>query len=518
MRPLILALLCLSPAADSFAAAGPDTRRASVPTRPKGATLLADAHDLLISFGVSLAQSPAGLRVLHVRKGSSAAKLGLRPRDTLLTLNGRRVRRTTDAAKALRSWKSETRLSAVVSRIDDKFDDAPPRPDLRGELMVLEMPPLLWPRPESRDAALLTPGEEAIRDAHLEAAREASERPLEALKAPGFKVAAGERVWIRFPKGIAQSVQVGDVLEGETSTSMASDSSLDFIVIPQGSRVWAAVAASSVEGRARVVQLSVFKIALAGGRSYPCAAVLRSIADADRGVQISAGGSLVAAPEDADPFLLNPERNLQIEFREDLLIREREDFYRAGPGLWLRSTASGNGRTFEVSHVIAGRSAHAYGIREGDRVTHIDGRPVYRLGFSEAIRRLYGSVGTNVELKLLSASDKTPRRVKLRRGAGYRNGYGLTLSAGKGGAYVLSVDEESPAYEAGIRRGHRIDAIDGTETPGLGKVKLNALLEPGDGKKLILFKPRDRKARTVGLQAVSYPYRRGIRERLTDFR
>jgi hypothetical protein len=497
----------------SAAPAKPAKRAPRVKSGLSGAA----ANDLLLAFGASVGEEDGGLRLLHVRRGSAADDLGLRDRDTLLTLNGRRVRTPAAAAKALRSWKAETRLSAVVSRLDSRLDDGSGRADLRGELTLIEGKTRYWPRSQKRDAEVLSAEEANRKKRHIAAASEASKRPLKTLKAPGFRVAAGEKVWVRFPNGIPQTVQTGDVVEGQTSAPMASDKTLDFIVVPEGSRVWAQVVSNQFKNGGRVVRLVVFKITLDGGRTYPASGMVRAVSGGGPDIRITPGGSLVAAPDDEDPHLLPPERNLQIEFRRDLIVLEREDFYKAGPGLWLRTVAGSDGRSFEVSHVIRGRSAHAKGVKKGDRVSHIDGRPVHRLGFSGAIRRLYGSAGTNVELKMLGANDRKPRRVKLRRGAGYRRGYGLNLSAGKEGAYVLDVEEESPAYEAGIRRGHRIDSIGGTETAGLGAKKLKALLKIS-GKKSVRFKPRDRKARTEELTPSVYPYARSIRSRLIDVR
>ena len=477
-----------------------------------------EAVDALLAFGMSASKTEGSLRILHIRRGSPAEELGLKPRDTVFTLNGRRTRTPHAAAQALRSWKPTTRLSAVVSRIDSKQDIAKGRADLRGKLIRLESSPRHWPRAIERDAEILGPREAARAQKHIAAAQESTTAPLKTLKAPSFRVATGERVWIRFPNGIPQSIQSGDVIEGETSTAMAADKTLDFLVIPQGSRVWAQVVSSRAKKGARIVRLVVFKIGLNGGKTYPCTAMVKAISGTDSSIQVTSGGSLIAAPDDEDPILLPKKRNLQIEFRKDLVILEPVDYYKSGPGLWIRTVSGSAGKHYEISHVIRGRSAHAAGLKKGDRVTHIDGRPVYRLGFSNSIRRLYGSPGTNVELKTLRASARSSERVRLQRGAGYRKGYGLTLSSGKDGAYVLRIDENSPAYKAGIRRGYRVDSIDETELAGLGKRKIKDLLKSTDTPRKIVFKPRDKKRRTESIRAVAYPYARSIRGRLKDIR
>ncbi len=475
-----------------------------------------DGTDALLAFGASAAKAEGGLRILHIRRGSPAEDLGLKSRDTLLTLNGRRTRTPIAAAQALRSWKPETRLSAVVNRVDSKIDNAQGRADLRGKLLSLESPAQHWPRPVLRDAEQLSLREAARAQSHKTAAREGLKAPLKSLKAPSFRVAAGERIWVHFPKGIPQSVQAGDVVEGETSTAMAADNTLDFLVIPQGSRIWAQVVSSKAKGGARIVTLVVFKIGLDGGKIYPCSAMVRAISGTEPDVMITSGGSLVSAPTDEAELLFPSKRNLQIEFRKDLVIFEPIDFYKSGPGLWLRSAAGSNGPYFEISHIIRGRSAHAAGLEKGDRVTHIGGRPVQRLGFSEAIRLLYGSPGTRVEIKVIRASSRSAERVRLQRGAGYRKGYGLKLSSGKDGAYVLRIDEDSPAYLAGIRRGYRIDSIDGTALAGVGKRTLKQLLKPTDTERTIVFKPRDRRARSESILAVPYPYARSMRGKLKN--
>jgi len=68
----------------------------------------------------------------------------------------------------------------------------------------------------------------------------------------------------------------------------------------------------------------------------------------------------------------------------------------AGIGLVLR----GRGDALVVGMVMPAGGAAAAGVKTGDEVTHVDGKPVAELGFEPAIRAIRGPAGSTVELQL----------------------------------------------------------------------------------------------------------------------
>lgn len=64
-------------------------------------------------------------------------------------------------------------------------------------------------------------------------------------------------------------------------------------------------------------------------------------------------------------------------------------------------TAEDEDGNMEVILVLPGTPAEANGIQKGDVILAIDGKEVRRIGYSDALNRLEGSVGSSVELRLL---------------------------------------------------------------------------------------------------------------------
>ncbi|MFH1723180.1 MAG: PDZ domain-containing protein [Elusimicrobiota bacterium] len=495
-------------------AKAPGEKRAQEPEAPAKAD--SPDRDLHTVAGLCLAPSESGLRVLNVLPRTESYRLGLAAADTLLRLNGRRTGSVADVSRALRSWKPRTRLSAVVSR------RTPPEPsffgpDIGGDIVTLETSLRKPSRPSPRLPSSLTFAERRLKEKHLAEARKAAASPLASLPAPGFQVAKGQEFWIRFPEGVPRTVQPGDVLEGETSTSMASDASLDLIAIPQGSRVWVRVLSVKDDGPALLVRLHPYKIRLEGGHTYPCSAVATDLSGSRSLVQVSPGGTIVAAPLDEDPFLIGPDRNLQARFIEPLTIHEPDTFYLAGPGLWFHTVGSGKTRAFEVTHVIRDRDAHHAGIKKGDRIYYLGDAPAHRLEFSKAIRRLYGPPGTTIEVRVMRAGQSKAKRITLTRGVVYGKGLGLRVEHAKSGTEISHVDPASPADRAGLKAGYELLRIGDKELAGMSGKALRALLEDKDGEKALTYRAPGKPARTLTLSPDRFPVPIRVRSRLKDY-
>ncbi|MCE1225569.1 MAG: S41 family peptidase [Geobacteraceae bacterium] len=78
-------------------------------------------------------------------------------------------------------------------------------------------------------------------------------------------------------------------------------------------------------------------------------------------------------------------------------------------------------------------------------------------------------------------------------------GIGAEIKAVDAGILIVSPIEDSPAFEAGIKPGDVIEAIDGTETVGMEVIKAVRLLRGKAGTSVILRLKRDSVVRTVTL-------------------
>jgi hypothetical protein len=137
------------------------------------------------------------------------------------------------------------------------------------------------------------------------------------------------------------------------------------------------------------------------------------------------GGTLVAAAPLPDAKRRGPEPVLDVDARlrvrllEPLVVDEPPSFWRAGPGLWVRTVEASGRRLFEVTHAISGRSAESAGLKVGDRLDAIGGRSAEKLDFAEAIDRLYGKPGSDVEVSVARGKSQV---LKLKRGMRWTGG------------------------------------------------------------------------------------------------
>ncbi|MDE2489834.1 MAG: hypothetical protein KGM24_03250, partial [Elusimicrobia bacterium] len=229
---------------------------------------------------------------------------------------------------------------------------------------------------------------------------------------------ADESTWARFPDGLPAGLPAGTVVRAETTTGLTTDASLDFLAIPPHSRLWASVAAISDYGAVRTVRLLFYRLQLAGGAVYPIRAVADALAAVPALTRVSAGGTIVAAtpkgPPPKRPMLLDASARLRVRLLDPVDVAEPAAWWRAGPGLWLRTRVRDGRRLFEVSHVIAGRSADAAGLKPGDLLDAVDGRASGRLDFEQALDRLYGPPGSALTVSVLRGGRSA--RVTLTRG------------------------------------------------------------------------------------------------------
>lgn len=440
--------------------------------------------------GLLTEPSGLGLRVSQVSPKSLAESLGLRTGDTLLYFNDRRLESSRDLDEALALGPA--RQSAVALR--------------SGEVVGLKSPSEPLAPPSARTARELAPAERRTQKSLLEEAGRQTPETLKALKTPAFRILGGETLWVAFPKGIPLSISPGDVVEGETASPMTMDSKLDFAAIPEGSRLWAqAVSVQEQEsGAVKVVRLHIHKLQLAGGHAYRCSARLLDSGDGQPLLRISKGGSIVAGPVESSPHLAEPGSSFQIRFLQPLTLNESADFFKAGPGLWLRSSGGGT-RSFEISHVIPKRSADEAGLKEGDRVLSVDGRGADRLSFHEAVGLLYGPSGSSVELQVLRQGASKSESVRLRRGMLYRSGLGMSVRREGDSVFVKKVVPDSPAEKAGIREGDLLPLIGARETGTMGEADLRAALkEDLSGDNSLTVQTPGKPARKVPLQRGSF--------------
>lgn len=364
-------------------------------------------------FGAVLSPSVGGATVEAVVPGSPADDVGLKAEDELAFLNHAPVASQRDAAAAYRTWAGGSRLSAVARR--------------GLGTARLEGSETAWEPKIERDPARLTRFEGDRRDARVLASSAAAAAFV--AKAPPLEVpvAARQSFWMRFPRGIPANASPGDILTGEVTTAVPTGPELDFLALPPRSAVWLKVLDVSSDGDTRQLRLLAFKIKPAGGRAYAVPARLTAVSGDQKLSRVSPGGLLVVAdpvpgPNGKTPrqkHLLDAAARVKVELLAPMPLAEGPKFFRAGPGIWIRTKETPEGRRFEVSHVIPGRSADKAGLKVGQMLVGIGGKPSRDLEFEAALEALYGAPGSNVELKVLKAPDAKPEPLQLKRGISF---------------------------------------------------------------------------------------------------
>lgn len=413
LSPLLAVLIAAAPAsaaaralaarADAQKKAAADPAVAvSTPEAPAAAPLAADTapprdEAALAVFGASLSEDEDGLLACAVWPDGAAAAMGLRPGDRAWYVDRAAARTRAEAAAARRAAPPEERASLIVRRGLETLaltgpETPAPRDFVRGERELSAREKSLAAARSARDVA-------AARDAVVEAA------PL------SWVLRADQAFWVRFPDGLPSGLRAGDEVSAEAATPLTTDDSLDFLAIPPRSRVWARVISASDDGEVRSVRLAFYKMRPAGGRVYPILGAAKKLAGAPADLaRVSSGGALVvAAPlpsangkkRRGKDLLLNEDARLRVRLLDPTVLVEAPAWWRAGPGLWLKTADDANGRRrFQVTHVVPGRSAAAAGLKVGDMIESVAGRSSERLDFEEALDALYGAPGTTVKVSV----------------------------------------------------------------------------------------------------------------------
>jgi S1-C subfamily serine protease len=419
------------------------------------------------ALGASLRPAAGGLSVESAPADGPLAGLGLRPGDLLVDFAGRAAPTPASVRDSVAAWRPGERLWAVVLRdglpvgLETAFHAPDPAP--------------------ARAMDALTPKEEAARESHLEAARATAAKPLSPLSTPVLTVPLGEKLWVRFPQGLPR-LSAGDVVVAETAAPLAADKKLDFLAVPPGSKVWLSALAVHEDGPAHVLRLHAYKLQPAGGRAYPFSASLTAAAGSGDFARVTPGGSLVTVPGETSKSVLGPAWSLQLKLLSALALHEPEDTYRAGPGLWVKEVSEGGTRAFQLTRVSEGRSASRAGLKPGDRVYSVGGDSSARLGFADALGKLYGEPGSEVSLRVTRKGESRSETLKLTRGVAWRRGYGLRLRREGEAILAQAPAEGSPAAKAGVKEGMRLLRVGDTDASGLDRSALKTLLEGDDSE------------------------------------
>ena len=406
---LILAATCaLRASAASVKAARPaakrpahkSPRKAPVKASPKAAAAPArpaatsDALDEIPLFGLgaALIMRDDTLAVSSVRPGSRAEQAGLKAEDRLLSVGGP-VSSIEKAAAALRAWTPGTRLSLTVRR----------GLEIRS-LETAEVPPA---RDYTRGGSDLSEHEKALAAERSAQAVSDGRAVVRAVGPLTVAARADQGLWTRFSKGLPAGLKKGDELTAEAATGLTVDATLDFLAVPPGSKLRARVVDAVDTGETRTVRLAFYAIDLNGGGTYTTLGSPTAVSGDQRMARVTAGGTLVAAAPLPDAKrrapepVLDADARLRVRLLEPLVIDEPPSYWRSGPGLWVKTVEDSGRRLFEITHAIAGRSADAAGLKVGERLDAIGGRSTEKMDFAEAIDRLYGAPGSDVEVSVV---------------------------------------------------------------------------------------------------------------------
>lgn len=425
---VLIASSALPAAAASVPTSRPAAKRSSHKTSPKAAPKTApkpapkaaaktsaavavtapaaDSPDEIALFGLgaALVAQDDGLLIASVRAGSRADQSGLKYGDVLLRVDTDASSRAKVAA-ALRAWTPGTRLPLVVRR--------------GLEIRSLETAAI----PPARDYVR---GDHDLSEHEMVLAADRSEQAVSdaraVVKAVGpltVRVRADQGLWLRFPKGLPAGLKKGDELIAEAATGLTVDATLDFLAVPPGSKLRARVLDAVDDGVTRTVRLAFYALDLNGGGTYTTLGYATAVSGDQRMARVGAGGTLVAAAplpdakrRAAEP-VLDADARLRVRLLDPLVVDEPPSFWRTGPGLWVKTVEDSGKRLFEITHCIVGRSAETVGLKVGDRLDAIGGRSTEKMDFAEAIDRLYGAPGSEVEVSVLRGKSQT---IKLKRG------------------------------------------------------------------------------------------------------
>lgn len=364
----------------------------------------------LFGLGADLAVQDGTLLVSFVRPGSRAEKAGLKAGDQVLRADGA-VSSRAKVAAALRAWTPGTRLPLVVRR--------------GLEVLPLETAVVPPARDYARGDKDLSEHEKALAAERSNQAAADGRAVVKAMAPLTVAVRADQGLWVRFPKGLPAGLKKGDEIVAEAATGLTVDASLDFLAVPPASKLRARVIDAVDDGQARTVRLAFYALDLAGGGTYTTLGHATAVSGDQRMARVASGGTLVAASPlpDAKRRALEPvldaDARLRVKLLEPLVIDEPPSYWRAGPGLWVKTVEDGGRRLFEVTHAISGRSAEAAGLKVGDRLDAIGGKPAEKMDFAEAVDRLYGKPETDVEVSVLRGKSQA---LKLKRGMRWAGG------------------------------------------------------------------------------------------------
>jgi|CXWL01.1.fsa_nt_gi hypothetical protein len=365
----------------------------------------------LFGLGAALSVEDGGLLVTAVRPGARAEAAGLAAGDRLLRLDVP-VSSPAQAASALRAWTPGTRLPLIVRR--------------NLEIRSLETAPVPPAKDYVRSARDLSEQERAVA---AEKSSRAEKSALADVKEPrsfAVEVRADQGFWARFEKGLPAGLKKGDEISAEAATCLTADASLDFLALAPGSKLRARVVDASDDGQTRTARLAFYAIDVDGGGTYPVLGVAAGISGEQPVARVSAGGTLVSpaplpdAKRRAPEPLLDVDTRLRVQLLEPLVVDEAPSYWRAGPGLWAKTVEENGRRLFEISLTIAERSAATAGLKVGERLDKIDGQSTEKMDFAEAINRLYGAPGSEVEVSVRRAGKS--ETLKLKRGVRWTAG------------------------------------------------------------------------------------------------
>ncbi len=388
----------------------PKAPTAATATPPLAASPESLDEIALFGLGAGLTAQDDGLVVASVRPGSRADSAGLRAGDRLLRVDGTVSSRAAVAAQ-LRAWTPGTRLALVVRR--------------GLEIHPLETAPVPPARDYARGGRDMSEHEKVLA---AERSAQAVSEGRAAVKASGplsVAIRADQNLWTRFPKGLPTGLKKGDEITAEAATGLTVDATLDFLAVPPGSKLRARVLDAVDDGQTRTLRLAFYALDLNGGGTYTTLGAATAVSGDQRMARVIAGGTFVAAAPLPDAKrrapvpALDADARLRVRLLEPLVIDEPPSYWRAGPGLWVKTVEDEGRRLFEVTHVIAGRSAETAGLKVGERLDAIGGRSSEKMDFAEAIDRLYGAPGSDIEVSVIRGKSQT---LKLTRGLRWSNG------------------------------------------------------------------------------------------------